>query len=243
MAMDIEKHRRVAHGIGGLQENLRQIVFGGNDGIVTTFAVVAGFAGAQAEGTVQMGIVAVLIFGFANLFADATSMGLGEFLSSRSEKDVYNATRHREMELIRTEPEAEFEEVVAMLQQRNLAEGEARDLAGQLARHPELMADFMMSYDFGMANPDDSNPVVKGLYTFFSFLVFGLVPILPYALGMPVNTAFQASVAATAFALLMLGTFRGFVTREGMRRSILETLLVGGTCAVVAYGVGWLIGG
>ena len=241
--MDIKHHRRTEHGIGGFQENLRQIVYGGNDGIVTTFAVVAGFAGARAEGTVEIGLIAVIIFGFANLLADATSMGLGEFLSSRSEKDVYIATRHREKHLLETSPEAEFAEVVALLQIKGLDEAEAIDLAKELQKHPELTLDFMMTYEFGLSDPSDANPVVKGLYTFFSFLSFGFIPLAPYTLNLPLDQAFTMSVFATALALSLLGIVRWFVTRENFIRCVFETLAVGGTCAFVAYGVGWVLGG
>ena len=79
--------------IARTRDFLKQIVFGGNDGIVTTFAIVAGFAGAQADGTAQIGGIAVLVFGLANLFADAVSMGLGEFLSLRSRHAMYRTRR------------------------------------------------------------------------------------------------------------------------------------------------------
>lgn len=241
--MDIKQHRRTAHGIGGFQENLRQIVYGGNDGIVTTFAVVAGFAGARAEGTVEIGLIAVIIFGFANLLADATSMGLGEFLSSRSEKDVYVSTRRREQVLLDTVPEAELEEILALLKLKGLPDDEAIRFANELKKHPALMLDFMMTYEFGLQDPSDSNPIIKGLYTFIAFLSFGFIPLAPYVSGIPLDTAFVYSVAATFGALGLLGLFRGLVTRENITRSLLETVLVGGTCAFVAYGVGWLLGG
>lgn len=241
--MDIKKHRRDAHGIGGFQENLRQIIYGGNDGIVTTFAVVAGFAGARAEGTVEIGLIAVIIFGFANLFADATSMGLGEFLSSRSESDVYRATRHREKQLLETNPEAEFDEVVSLLKLKGLSDDDANKLAIELGKHPELTLDFMMTYEFGLPDPSDGNPIIKALHTFVSFLVFGFIPLSPYTFGIPLDQAFSLSVSATALALTLLGLFRWFVTREQIFRCVFETLAVGGTCAFVAYGVGWLLGG
>lgn len=241
--MDIKKHRRVEHGISGFQENLRQIVYGGNDGIVTTFAVVAGFAGASAEGTVEIGIIAVIIFGFANLFADATSMGLGEFLSSRSESDVYYATRHREKRLLETNPDGEFDEVLALLKLKGLSDSDAMAFATELKKHPELTLDFMMNYEFGIPDPSDGNPIVKALYTFVSFLAFGFIPLAPYTFGMPLDQAFIMSIAATALALTLLGLFRWFVTRELILRCVFETLAVGGTCAFVAYGVGWMLGG
>ena len=241
--MDIKKHRRTAHGIGGFQENLRQIVYGGNDGIVTTFAVVAGFAGARAEGTVEIGLIAVIIFGFANLIADATSMGLGEFLSSRSERDVYVSMRHQEKRLLETSPKAELEEVLALLKLKGLNDQDAERFALELQKHPELMLDFMMTYEFGLSDPSDSNPIIKALYTFFSFLLFGFIPLAPYTFGLTLEVAFQTSIAATGLALTLLGAFRWFVTKESLVRCLGETLAVGGTCALVAFGVGWLIGG
>ncbi|WP_425090205.1 VIT1/CCC1 transporter family protein [Tropicimonas sp. S265A] len=241
--MDIETHRRDVHGIGRLQENVRQIVYGGNDGIVTTFAVVAGFTGAGAEGAAQVGALAVILFGLANLFADATAMGLGEFLSSRSERDVYNATRAQELHLIETEPEAERQEVIALLAHRGVTGADAERLSQELARHPRLMADFMMSYEFGMANPSDANPARNALFTFVSFVVFGAIPLVPYFLSDPRPELFAQSVIATSLALLALGILRGAVTGERMARCIAETLLIGGTCALVAYVVGWVVGG
>ena len=110
-AAALARHQDDEHKVGRVQEFLKQIVYGGNDGIVTTFAVVAGFAGFGAQETAAVGGIAVLLFGLANLFADATAMGLGEFLSSRSEQDVYRATRAREMREIRENPDFETAEV------------------------------------------------------------------------------------------------------------------------------------
>jgi len=100
-AAALARHKAVEHRVGRLQEHLKQIVYGGNDGIVTTFSVVAGFAGYGAEGAATVGGVAVLLFGLANLFADGTAMGLGEYLSSASQADVYRGVRARELGAIR----------------------------------------------------------------------------------------------------------------------------------------------
>jgi len=240
---DRVRHLRDAHGITGMQSNLRQLVYGGNDGIVTTFAIVAGFAGAGAEGAAEIGAIAVLLFGLANLFADATAMGLGEFLSSRSERDVYRATRAREMSLISDEPEAERREVMALLKQRGLTKDEAHDFAEQLHRHPELMGDFMMAYEYDMGHEESGSGIRNGLYTFFSFLAFGVVPIAPYFILPPDPFTFRLSVIGTALALFALGVLRWRATRERMIRCVFETMLVGGVCALVAYVVGWLVVG
>ena len=80
---EFRQHLATEHNLGRFSEFLREIVYGGNDGIVTTFAVVAGFAGAGAEGAAAVGAIAVLLCGLANVFADAASLGLGPFRASR----------------------------------------------------------------------------------------------------------------------------------------------------------------
>jgi len=218
-------------------------VFCGHDGIVTTFAIVAGFAGAQAGGVAQVGGVAVLIFGLANLFADAVSMGLGEFLSLRSQHDLYRSRRDSELREIADNPEQERMELFEILRQRGLPAGEADTAANILSRHPAIMADLMMTYEFGMMDPDEDSPALNGLFTFGSFVIFGAVPLLPYFVMEATVQAFYLSVLATGMALVALGLLRWNATGERIGRCVGETLMVGTICALVAYGVGWLVGG
>jgi len=241
--MDWQAHRREAHRLNRTQEFLKQIVYGGNDGIVTTFAIVAGFAGAQAEGVAQIGGLAVLVFGLANLFADAVSMGLGEYLSLRSQHDLYRARRESEMREIATNPEQERMELFEILRQRGLPAGEADTAATILSRHPDIMADLMMTYEFGMQDPDEDSPALNGLFTFASFVAFGGIPLLPYFLFDPTERTFLLSVATTGFALVSLGLLRWNATGERLIRCVGETVLVGTVCAFVAFGVGWAVGG
>jgi VIT1/CCC1 family predicted Fe2+/Mn2+ transporter len=238
-AAALARHKAEEHRIGRLQEYLKQIVYGGNDGITTTFSVVAGFAGYGAEGAATVGGVAVLLFGLANLFADGTAMGLGEYLSSLSEEDVYRGARSKELAEIRGNPAAETAEAVEILTARGLGAEDARALAAIMVRNPELMADFMMQYEIGVADPSTSGAAVRGLFTFGAFVVFGLAPLVPYFLLEPVPSTFRVSVAATGAALLALGLLRWRVTTQTLARCVGETLLVGGICAAVAYAVGW----
>lgn len=241
--MDWQAHRREAHSLGRTQEFLKQIVFGGNDGIVTTFAIVAGFAGAQAEGVAQIGGVAVLVFGLANLFADAVSMGLGEFLSLRSQHDLYRKRRQSELREIAENPRQECREIYEILRQRGLPDAEAETTAGILARHPELMADLMMTYEFGMSDPDEDSPALNGVFTFASFVAFGAVPLLPYFFLEANPRTFVLSLVFTFFALVGLGLLRWSATGERLDRTVGETVLVGTICAAVAFAVGWIVGG
>ena len=241
--MDWQAHRREAHALGRSQEHLKQIVYGGTDGIVTTFAIVAGFAGASAEGVAQIGGLAVLIFGLANLFADAVSMGLGEFLSLRSQHDLYRARRNSELREIINNPHQEQMELFEILRQRGLPAGEADTTATILARHPEMMADLMMTYEFGMQDPDEESPALNGLFTFGSFVLFGAIPLCPYFVLDPTESTFRLSLIATFFALVTLGLLRWNATGERLVRTVGETVLVGSVCAAVAFSVGWIVGG
>ena len=232
------EHVRRDHGVGRASEFLREIVYGGNDGIVTTFAIVAGFAGAGAEGAAAVGGVAVLLFGLANLFADAASMALGAYLSGRSEQDVHRRLREGERRAVVEDAPGERAETLAILRHRGVSAADAGAMADILARNPDLHADFMMQNEFGMADPSGVSPARDGLATFLAFVTFGAIPLLPYMLLAPSPLALRLSVGATATALGLLGLLRWRVTSQSLARSVGETLLVGGVCAAVAFGVG-----
>ena len=241
MGSRLEQHKREEHQLGHLAEFMKQIIYGGNDGIVTTFAVVAGFAGAQADGVAQIGGLAVLLFGLANLFADATAMGLGEFLSARSEQDVYRATRAKEMHEIIHNPEMERAETFEILTERGVTEPDAQAMTAILERNPEFMADFMMTYEIGKPDPTGESAATNGFATFIAFIIFGVVPLAPYFLLPPDPETFTISMWATFGALVTLGLLRWRVTNETVIRCVGETVLVGGTCAGVAFIVGVLV--
>jgi VIT1/CCC1 family predicted Fe2+/Mn2+ transporter len=244
MAIDWPEHRRTAHNIGQVRAFLKQIIYGGNDGIVTTFAIVAGFAGAAAEGTERVGPLAVLVFGLANLCADAVSMGLGEFLSTRSQRDLYHARRRAELAELARAPAAERAELEQMLEERGLPPEDAAEVARRLIRSPELVADMMMSYEMEMPDMRTATPLADGLSTFAAFVSFGLLPLVPYLLRAPTDPAtFALSVGTTFAALAALGLLRARATGEGVLRSAGETVLVGSACAAVAFAVGRLVGG
>jgi VIT1/CCC1 family predicted Fe2+/Mn2+ transporter len=240
---EYREHLATEHDLGRFSEFLREIVYGGNDGIVTTFAVVAGFAGAGAEGAAAVGTIAVLLFGLANLFADAASMGLGAFLSTRSAQDIYRAARAREMQEIREKPEKERAELFEILRVKEVPEDDIHAFADLYQRNPELLADFMMQHEIGMHDPTGGNPALDGLATFLAFMFFGAIPLIPYFLRDPDQTTFQWSVFATAVALVLLGLLRWTVTHERVTRCVAETVSVGGICAIIAYAVGMVVGG
>ncbi len=239
-AETLAEHKGREHHISAAAEFIKQIIYGGNDGIVTTFAVVAGFAGAGAEGAATVGGVAVLLFGLANLFADGAAMGLGEFLSARSEQDLYHSVRKKELHEIKHNPEMEKLEAIEIMRDRGYSEEDAKTVVEIMEKYPNHYADFMMAYEIQMADPDGENPALNGIATFFAFIVFGAIPLFPYFFLAPNSATFHLSIAATFTALVLLGILRYLVVRNSIIRAVGETVLVGGVCAIVAYSVGLL---
>lgn len=226
-----------------LREFLGQIVYGGNDGIVTTFAIVAGFAGAGAEGAASIGAGAVLLFGLANLFADAVAMGMGEYLSDRSQREVFRDQRRQEMATQARNPAAGAAALAGDLMAGGMAAQDAAAMAAILQRNPGMMADMALHLRRGLADPGAGSPVGRALVTFLAFVGLGVIPILPYMLAAPSPRTFATSVAATFAALVILGLLRWRATGERLARALGETVLVGTLCAAVAFGVGLAVGG
>ena len=233
---DLEKHLKEEHKISPFSTYLKEIVYGGNDGIVTTFAVVAGFTGANTS-LGSLGYMTVLLFGLANLFADGTSMGLGNFLSTRSEHDRFHEEKNKELKEIHESPQMEKAETQELLMQRGFSQEDAEVLVGRYANNKEYWADFMMRYELEMSEPYE-NPILTALATFLAFVAFGFIPLIPYILFKNDSQTFFYASIATALALVLLGLLRWRITRDSIVRSVGEILIVGGISATVAYLVG-----
>lgn len=234
---DLEAHLKKEHQISPISTYLKEIVYGGNDGIITTFAVVAGFTGAQAQVS-SIPIATVLLFGFANLFADGVSMSLGNFLSNQSEKDVYKNFKNKEHLEIRKNPHLEKEETMEILRRKGFGKNDAETLVRIYSSNERYWLDFMMEKELELPNPEHEHAGFMALATFVSFTLFGLIPLLPYVLFGGNSNLFAWSVGATVVALLILGVLRAKVTQRGIVRPIAETLLLGGAAAFVAFFVG-----
>lgn len=219
---------------------LGDMVYGGLDGIVTTFAVVSGVAGAQLSSNI------ILILGLANLFADGFSMATGAFLSTRSEQEYYHRERRREAWEVEHFPDGERAELYEMYVGRGYSEEDARSLVEIQSRDPERWVDAMMVDELGML-PDERKPLLSGLATLIAFIVAGSIPLLVYLVGLfihfPVQYGFPISTVLSGVALFSLGASKVLVTQRNAFRSGLEMLLVGGLAAGVAYIVGSLLRG
>jgi VIT1/CCC1 family predicted Fe2+/Mn2+ transporter len=222
------------HGGAGSQY-LGEMVYGGLDGIVTTFAVVSGVAGAD------LGLNVVLIMGLANLFADGFSMATGAYLSAKSELEYYERERHREAWEVEHFPDGERAELYELYRQHGYPEDDARQLVAIKTRDAGRWVDTMMVEELGMLK-EEKNPLLTALATFAAFSVAGSVPLIVYllasALQIPRSALFPLSLALSGVALFGLGAAKVLVTKLNPLRSGFEMLAVGGLAAAVAYAVG-----
>lgn len=211
---------------------IHDIVYGAHDGIVTTFAVVAGTVGADLPDRI------ILVLGIANLLADGFSMGAGAYLSSRSEADQYDRVRRQEMEMIRTEPALQRARLRASCAAKGFAGAELEHVMTVLTKDVDAWADTMMLQVHGMTKPETSGALTHGVATFLGFAFFGAVPLLPYVSTVPQEYRFAAAIAGAAIALLLVGITRSWVTRERVWRGIIEILAIGAVSTAIAYWVG-----
>jgi VIT1/CCC1 family predicted Fe2+/Mn2+ transporter len=235
----IAKAAAEQHGGAGSQY-IGDMVLGGLDGIITTFAVVSGVAGAD------LGAQVLMIMGMANLLADGFSMGTGSFLSLKSEREYYKKEKEREAWEVEKFPEGEKMELFEIYCKQGYSAADSKKLVEINSRDPKRWVDTMMVEELGML-PDDRTPIRSAAATFTAFVLAGSIPLLVYLLGLmvpiPAATAFAVSLAMSAAALFLLGAAKVVVTHRNPLISGLEMLVVGSLAAGVAYIVGILLKG
>lgn len=221
-----------SHGtIGGAY--IRDVVFSANDGLITTFAVVAGVAGASLSYRI------VVIMGLANLLADGISMALGNYLGIKSRIDFERTSRRTEENEVKNMPGKEREEMEDIARLRNIPAPRVAEWISTMTSDKRLWIDEMLVWELGIL-PEEGHPVRTGIATFIAFAVAGFFPLIPYVFNTAGNK-FTTSIVITALVLFGVGSLRSLVTKRNWVRSGIEMLLVGGTAAVAAYIVGaWL---
>jgi VIT1/CCC1 family predicted Fe2+/Mn2+ transporter len=228
-----EKHTKGA-------EHIKSGVFGAIDGIITTFSVVSGAVGGS------LGSNVILILGFSNLVSDGLSMGLGDFISSQAEYDYAKAEMRREKWEFENYAQGEMDEMVEIYRDKGLSKEDAVELVNVLAKNKNNFIDTMMVEELGMLPPSpDESPAKGGLVTFLSFLIFGIIPLLPYVIGEAaskspnMNALFGIAIALVALALFALGAVTSRFTIHSWYKAGLYMLIVGAVAAGSSYLIGW----
>ena len=210
---------------------LRDAVYGGIDGAVTTFAIVAGVAGAGLPNTV------IVVLGCANILADGFSMAAGNYAGTKADLDDRNRIIAIEERHILYHPEGERAELRQILALRGLAGSVLDQAVEAIANQKSKWIAFMLSDEYGLPR-DPPRPWHMALATFVAFLLAGSVPLAPFLLGMA--HPFEVSVGATLATFFLIGALKSRWSLSPWWRSGLETFLIGSIAALVAYGVGSL---
>lgn len=214
---------------------LGDAVLGAIDGCVTTFAVVAGTAGAGMSASVA------IVLGFANLLADGFSMAASNYQRAKSEHELLAKARAVEELHVREVPEGEREEVRQIYAAKGFSGDTLEEIVHGITQDRKLWVDTMLTEELGL-RLDLPKPLLAALTTFAGFCVAGLLPLLPYLLpGVPQAQVFPISAGATAVTFLGIGLLKGHVLRHPLLKSGSETLFIGGAAALLAYLVGVLL--
>ena len=217
-------------------ESVRDVVIGMSDGLTVPFALAAGLSGAVASAGI------VVTAGLAEVAAGSIAMGLGGYLAARSDAEHYASELAREEREIRDVPEVEATEVSDILVGFGVAPADAQTVVAAMRRAPDKWRDFMMRFELGLEAPDPRRALRSALTIAASYVVGGLIPLVPYMLSTTVRSALPISIGVTVSALAVFGFVKGRFTGAGAVRSAVQTTLIGGIAAAVAFLIARAVG-
>ena len=213
------------------RNNLRDFVYGAIDGSVTTFALVAGVAGAGLSSFV------IVALGLANVLADGFSMAAGNYSGTKAELDDIRRLREVEKHHLKNHREGEILELREILRGKGL-NGQVLEAATEaICKNEDAWLELMLEGEYGVGGADP-HPLRAALATFGAFMVAGMVPLIPFLMGM--DNAFRLSAISTLAVFFAIGALKARWSLVSWWRSGLETLTIGGVAAGMAYVVGTL---
>jgi VIT1/CCC1 family predicted Fe2+/Mn2+ transporter len=218
--------KRLSHAPGN--NYLRDWIYGGIDGAVTTFAVVAGVVGAK------LAAVVVLVLGLANLIADGFAMGASNYSASKAECDEYQRLLAVERKHIGLVPEGEREEIRQIFAGKGFTGEMLERIVTAITSDETIWAKTMAVEEYGVS-PAAKSPLLAGVNTFCAFVLSGFVPLVTYLLA----GGFVICVLATGLTFFAIGAIKSRWSLASWWRSGMETFLIGMSAAALAFGVGF----
>lgn len=218
---------------------MKSIVFGGLDGVITTFSIVSAVSGSGLP------IQTALLMGFANLIADAISMGLGDFLSSKAEHEFQVSESKKELWEFDNSKDVEVDEQEALFIEKGMSKEDAKAVTATLAKYPDIFHDVHLPAELGFSVPEaKDSSAVDGFVTFLSFIAFGSVPMWSYVITYYAGYrssggVFGVACGFTAATLFLLGFTQAVITKQNRLKTGFYMTLNGGLAAASAYLVGW----
>ncbi len=215
------------------QRTVREIVFGAQDGILTTLGIVTGVGSAASDRAT------ILITGFLSLFVGAVSMGVGEYLGGKSEREVVQNAIAREKREMAEMPDEEFAEQIAYYRLKGFTDDEAVTIVERLQKNPDIWLHEMVRDEFGIDVRESEGGGLRGsLAMGASFAIGGVLPVIPYALGITVSAALWIGLIFAAVALFGIGYFAGTLSGRNAAAKGLEIVAFG----AVVFGLSWAVG-
>jgi VIT1/CCC1 family predicted Fe2+/Mn2+ transporter len=221
---------------GGKSGKLRAAIFGINDGLVSNVALIMGFAGADMDRSV------ILLAGISGLLAGAFSMGAGEYISMKVQREVLERMLHLEAHELHDDPETEREELAEIYVRKGLSEDLANEVSTQLMVDPAVALDTHAREELGI-DPTEGlgNPWGAAISSFFMFCIGAAVPLIPFIVTSG-RTATVTAATLTGVALLIVGTLTARLTGRPKVLSALRQFAIGMGAALVTYLVGRFLG-
>jgi vacuolar iron transporter family protein len=215
--------------------NLRASVFGINDGLISNASLILGVAGASGEHAM------IVLTGVAGLVAGAFSMAAGEYVSVRSQREMYEYQIGLERDELAEYPEEEAQELALIYEARGIAPDEARNMAQKIITDPEQALDTLAREELGL-NPEDlGSPWGAALFSFASFAIGSAIPLLPFLLGLG-DKSFPSALVLTAVALFAVGATLSLFTGRNAFFSGFRMLAIGAAAGGVTFLAGRLLG-
>jgi len=227
---------------------IKSIVYGGLDGIITTFATVSSVAGASLSPLV------VVVLGVSHLVADGLSMGTGDAMSTQAELDLSKSERRRERLEMQQNLHGEMQEMINLYERKGVKRNDAETIVRTLSKYPNQFLDAMMSEELGMPPSHhlvETTPIKSGLVTMLSFIAFGSVPLLPYLIALipwfkhylTEEIQLWSAIVMTVITLFVLGVVKGQVSAvRNIWWSGFQMAANGSFAAILGYLIGYLLG-
>ncbi|MEM9821596.1 MAG: VIT1/CCC1 transporter family protein [Bacteroidota bacterium] len=217
-----------------IQDYLGEFIYGGIDGSITTFAIVAGSVGADLNSAI------IIVLGFANLLADGFSMSIGAYLAAKSEQDNYTKHANLKAKQIEQYPELEQQRIKTIYERKGFRGKLLKKSVEHVIKSKTIWLDELMRNDLDMIE-DKRSPIMIGWMTYCAFLIFGFIPIMvyvwDYCFGLNANLFLWASIF-TSLSFLLIGWLKALVNETSKWRSVLDTMALGTLAAGVAYLIG-----
>ena len=214
---------------------LRAAVFGINDGLLSNFSLVMGFAGAEAKPEY------IILAGIAGLLAGSFSMAAGEYVSVRAQREVFEQQIAIEKEELEMSPREEEEELSLIYQAKGIPEHEASRLANRIIQNPKTAIDTLAREELGLDPAGLGSPWTAAMSSFVAFVLGAFVPVAPYLLTSGTK-AWIASASLSFCALFSVGAVLSIFTARGPLPSGARMLAIGLSVSAITYSVGWLLG-